>query len=536
MRAGPKAPQLSAKRWLLSRTGRSSVKPLTISTSSRAARWAVSGGARLSAVAGLRAATGRNEREEHAAADADLAVVERDTAEASGMASAFSSAMRRCSSIWRFFTSASGCWSAPSARQHADQDEHEGASNPAIRSPKTAPDRRRLLDAVVAGVEASCIRPPGGRCRLAEALLQFVNDALLRDAEIDQLARLRHGVGQLVVAAQQRLVELRLRCRSGWRSARRSIRQKRCTAKPKASTRLATSTALPVTCAPPRWRADSAPTCAVNCAPTRSSMAAEAPTIASMAVRCSCADWADAIEQRVEAAMRRPRSSSNALFSPCLVGKLLAQLADDFGGHARRFGSGLHQAGDFVDGAGGVGLCIAGDVIRRSRQRPAISCCCASVWAPACCHSCCSVVAIAVTDASSLPSRCSSRAARSAYSTACASPTPASNMAAFCAKVCVKPFKNAARPVFIVSLLRSCVASAVAQVSAAALAVLSKRLAMPSVACPPCRHLRMQRGGFSGDAGHRSLDCHRGVAPARARTFAQAVPSASGRPTQPCAL
>ena len=87
-----------------------------------------------------------------------------------------------------------------------------------------------------------------------------------------------------------------------------------CTAAPKASPRLATSTALPVT-----WAEISASlpvsdsTRSENCAPTRSISSEVVPTSASTAARCSVEARLTASSRVASVSSRRPRSSSMAL-------------------------------------------------------------------------------------------------------------------------------------------------------------------------------------------------------------------------------
>ena len=132
--------RLSSKRRLLSATGLSSVKPLTISISSRSPRYTCSGGTRL--FSSWRP-SGRSWSELTANSTLPLmpmrplASVTRP--EASGIASAFSSAMRRCSSWRRLAISDSRLVTSSICTMSTPTSTSTNApSRPDMRSPKTA--------------------------------------------------------------------------------------------------------------------------------------------------------------------------------------------------------------------------------------------------------------------------------------------------------------------------------------------------------------------------------------------------------------
>ena len=133
--------RLSAKRFWLPRSNAVlSVKPLTMSISSRSRKYTPNGWTRL--LSNCRPSV-RSSSEPVANSTLPLMpmrplfTVTRPAA--SGTANAFSSAMRRCSSIWRFCTSCcrlatrSICTTSTPTRIST-----KAPSSPAIRSPKTA--------------------------------------------------------------------------------------------------------------------------------------------------------------------------------------------------------------------------------------------------------------------------------------------------------------------------------------------------------------------------------------------------------------
>ena len=132
--------RLSANCWLPPTMGLSSVKPLTISMSSRSPRTNCKAGTRLFSSCWP---SGRNWSELTGNSTLPLMPMRPlfsvTRPAASGMASAFSSAMRRCSSAWRLPTSAcrlatrSICTTSTPTRISTN-----APSRPAIRSPKTA--------------------------------------------------------------------------------------------------------------------------------------------------------------------------------------------------------------------------------------------------------------------------------------------------------------------------------------------------------------------------------------------------------------
>ncbi len=169
---------------------------------------------------------------------------------------------------------------------------------------------------------------------------------LLRgDAQVDDLARLRHVVGQLLVAARGGLAAARPRCAAGvsvslswlaWNGARprRRTRPGWPARTAPALTCAAMSAAWPA-CASSAWAKR-----ACACSSTDEAV----PTSESMAARCSPEACVQRLQQRAQPLQQHGALLQREVVALGHAAHLLAQLRDHAGGRLRHLGRGLQQA------------------------------------------------------------------------------------------------------------------------------------------------------------------------------------------------
>ena len=253
------------------------------------------------------------------------------------------------------------------------------------------------------------------------------------------------------------------------------------TATPKASPRLATSTALPLS-----WvlsvpsRADSVTIRPSSRAPACCNWPADAATRASMAWRWSLAAWLTATSSVASVPMMRLRSSSSVL-SRARLSDSCWRIRPSTSAAAR--GASAAPASSSETSPIVLRACTSHCCCRSRAVHASVSqicCCCCSVWLPACCHSRCSAPAMASSVAVQAASRCWSLLAASACSAAWARVTLASSAADRCSKPAATPASVCCSPVTRAWLLCPCWASAVVQTWDTLSTLLPKRAARPS--------------------------------------------------------